>query len=114
MGDKPIIEKSNSQTIPDDGRICLGEDYAHRRVPLELCVPADEDELTEGYDGDHRFTFYSVDKFEADSRGRVTLPAPVRDKYSQVLWIVSEPALEHGGIGEAYEARGIEEGQADE
>lgn len=114
MGTKPIIEKSNSQTIPEDGRICLGDEYEHRRVPLELCVPADEDDFTDAYDGDHRFTFYTVDKFEADSRGRVTLPAPIREEYSEVLWIVSQPAFEHGGLGEAYEAREPEEGGSDE
>ena len=98
MGDKPIIEKSNSEEMPSDGRICLGSDYAHRRVPLEICVPSDDDEE------DH-YDFYTVEKFEADSRGRVTIPAPVREEYDELFWAVSEPAYEHGGIGEAYDAR---------
>jgi len=112
MGTEPIIEKSNSQTIPEDGRICLGEEYEHRRVPLELCVPTDDERLTEH--GEHEYTFYTVDKFEADSRGRVTLPAPIREEYSEVLWIVSQPAFEHGGLGEAYEAREPEGGDSNE
>jgi len=106
MGDKPIIEKSNSQSIPDDGRICLGEEYEHRRVPLEIDVPVDSDEDKAD------FEFYSVSIYEADSRGRITLPAIVREEYDEVFWAVSEAAFEHGSIGEAYEARGTPEADA--
>jgi len=99
MGNKPIIEKSNREQIPSDGRLSLGDEYAHRRVPLEINVPA-EDLDGEPHDG---YCFYTVDKFEADSRGRVTIPAPIREQHNEVFWVVSEAAYEHGGLAEAYE-----------
>jgi len=100
MGSKPIIEKSNSETMPEDGRISLGKEYAHRRVPLEINIPMDEiDDEPE----DEGFMFYTIDKFEADSRGRVTIPAPIRENYSRIFWIVSEAGYEHGSVGEAWE-----------
>ena len=100
MGEKPIVEKSNTEEIPDDGRISLGEEYSHRKVPLEIDVPASGEHIEHGL---LNWDFYHVQIYEADSRGRVTIPASVREEYDRIHWIVSEPALEHGDIGAAYQ-----------
>jgi len=102
MGHEPIQEEADIVEIPDDGRLCLGEDYAHRKVPLEICVPEGEPGANEA--GEVEYTVHSVEKRPADGRGRVNIPADVREQHDRIFYAVSEPAVEHGSLGEAYDA----------
>lgn len=99
MGDIPI-ERSRKETIPEDGRITLGEEYSKRRVPIQIDGVTDEKVEVEGHKVDDVDPELAVRYFNCDERGRFTVPADIREMYDEIRYFVSEAAVEEGGIGE--------------
>jgi hypothetical protein len=100
MGEIPKIpiEKTEEVEIPDDGRITLGEKYAHRRVPLEIRGHTGETFEDAGDEYPEVEVASRPRYYEADSRGRITLPASVQERYNKIRYFVSEEAVEQGGL----------------